>query len=138
VITNPIDGLNIVTGYAYNYSSFTKSAASVLGRRPVDAGPTHLANLWVSYTLLKGNLSGLGAGFGGNYAGKNIITNTVATGKFTLPAYTVLNATAFYNTKHYRLGLKVDNLTNKQYFKGWTTVEPQMPLSVVANLTYKF
>ncbi|WP_262895693.1 TonB-dependent receptor domain-containing protein [Pedobacter endophyticus] len=135
---NPIQGLNFVAGYSHNNSKMTKSAPSVEGRRPVAAGPEDMVNAWLSYTLTTGKLEGLGFGFGGNYNSENVITNTVATGTFTLPAYTVLNATAFYNKNRYRLGLKVDNLSNKDYYKGWTTVEAQMPRSLTANVTFKF
>lgn len=138
LIANPVNGLNIVAGYSHNNSKFTKADPTVVNRRPVSAGPADLVNAWISYTQPTGVLKGWGAGFGGNYAGKNIITNDLRTGEFTLPSYTVLNATIFYNAAKYRIGLKVDNLTNKEYFKGWTTVEPQMPRAVVANITYKF
>ncbi|WP_345950164.1 TonB-dependent receptor [Mucilaginibacter sp. PAMB04274] len=138
IIANPVDGLNLVAGYSHNTSKLTDADPTVQGRRPVSAGPADLANLWISYTQPTGKLSGFGVGFGGNYAGKNIIANDTRIGEFTLPSYTVLNSTIFYNARQYRLGIKVDNLTNKEYFKGWTTVEPQMPRSVVANLTFKF
>ncbi|GGI22663.1 TonB-dependent receptor [Pedobacter mendelii] len=135
---NPIAGLNLTAGYSHIDSKITRAAASVEGRRPVDAGPEDMVNGWISYTLTRGNLSGLGLGFGGNYNSENVITNTLATGTFTLPAYTVLNATAFYGNNRYRIGVKLDNITDKRYYKGWTTVEAQMPRSFVANITYKF
>lgn len=138
LIANPIQGLNIIAGYSHNNSKMVKADPGVLGRRPTGAGPADQVNLWLSYTLTSGTLEGLGAGFGGNYAGKNMITNSLETGIFTLPAYTVLNGTVFYGTKSYRIGLKVDNLTDQTYYKGWTTVERQMPRSVLANLSFKF
>ncbi|MCZ4225293.1 TonB-dependent receptor [Pedobacter rhodius] len=135
---NPVDGLNFVAGYSHNDSKMVKAAPSVEGRRPVSAGPEDMVNAWLSYTLTKGKLQGLGLGFGGNYNSENIITNSLATGVFTLPSYTVLNATAFYSKNRYRLGLKVDNLADVKYYKGWTTVEQQMPRSLVANISFKF
>ncbi len=135
---NPIQGLNLVAGYSHNNSKMTQSDPSVEGRRPVSAGPEDMVNAWLSYTLTMGKLQGLGFGFGGNYLSENLITNSSFTGVFTLPAYTVLNATAFYNKNRYRIGLKVDNLSDKRYYKGWTTVEAQTPRSFVANITYKF
>jgi iron complex outermembrane recepter protein len=135
---NPAEGLNIVAGYSHTDSKLTKAAASVEGRRPVDAGPENMINGWISYTLSKGNLTGLGLGFGGNYNSENVITNNAVTGIFTLPSYTVLNTTVFYNRNKYRLGLKLNNITDKRYYKGWTTIEPQMPRNLVANITYKF
>ncbi|WP_443937660.1 TonB-dependent siderophore receptor [Pedobacter sp. MW01-1-1] len=135
---NPLPGLNFVGGYSHNNSKMTKAAASVEGRRPVSAGPEDMVNAWLSYSLTNGKLQGLGFGLGANYNSENIITNSLATGIFTLPAYTVFNATAFYNTNSYRLGLKVDNLADTKYYKGWTTVEAQMPRSIVANISFKF
>jgi len=134
----PLDGLNIVLGYSNNSSKMTKSSASIDGRRPVSAGPKHLYNYWASYRFRQGVLENVGLGFGGNSASENLITNDARTGVFTLPAYTVLNATLFYDHPKFRIGVKVDNLTDEQYFRGWTTVEPQMPRSFLANLTYKF
>jgi len=135
---NPVQGLNFVAGFSHNDSKLTKSSPNDEGRRPVGAGPEDMINAWLSYTLTSGKLEGLGFGFGGNYNSDNIITNTLATGIFTLPSYTVLNATAFYSKNRYRLGLKVDNLSDVKYYKGWTTVEQQMPRSLVANISFKF
>ena len=134
----PIDGLNIVLGYSNNFSKLTKADVNVNDRRPTGAGPRELLNYWVSYKFNQGSLNGLGFGFGGNSASKNIVTNDLRTGTFTLPAYTVLNASLFYDHKKFRIGLKADNLTDKLYFKGWSTLEPQTPRSFLANLTYKF
>lgn len=135
---NPVEGFNVILGYSHNDSKMTKASATIEGRRPVSAGPEDLVNFWLSYTLPNGVLNGLGAGFGGNYASKNIITSTTTTGDFTLPAYTVLNASLFYNMSKFRIGLKMDNLTDRRYFKGWTTVEVQQPRSFMANISFKF
>jgi iron complex outermembrane receptor protein len=135
---NPAEGFNIVLGYSHNDSKMIKASPTIEGRRPVSAGPEDLVNFWLSYTMPKGILNGLGAGFGGNYASKNLITSTTTTGDFTLSAYTVLNASIFYNMNKFRLGLKMDNVSDKQYFKGWTTVELQQPRSFLANISFKF
>lgn len=137
-VANPLPGLNIVAGFSHNTSEMVKAAASVEGRRPVSAGPANQANLWFSYHALRGKIKGLGFGFGGNYASENIITNSVATGQFIIPAYTVLNASFFYAINAYRLALKVDNLANTAYFGGWTTVEKQMPRRVMASVNFSF
>ncbi len=138
LIANPLAGLNLIVGYAHNDSKQIKVAESLLNRRPTSAGPADLVNFWASYTFLKGQVKGLGLGFGGNYASKNEITNNAITGVFTLPSYTVLNATVFYGIQKFRVGLKVDNLTNKAYFSGWSTVEPQMPRRFMGSVTFKF
>ncbi len=135
---NPVRGLNVVAGYSYNFSENTNAAPATDGLRPTNAGPKHLANAWISYQLPIEKLKGLGVGFGGNYASENLITNSAPTGKFVVPAYTILNATVFYNSKGYRLALKVDNLSNERYWKGWTTLEPQMPRRVSASIAVRF
>ncbi|WP_343703449.1 TonB-dependent receptor [Chitinophaga sp.] len=134
----PVTGLNIVAGYGYNNSKMVKASTNLEGRRPTSAGPEHLANFWIGYTTPGGPLQGLGAGFGGNYASENVTTNDAVTGIFTLPSYTVLNATVFYQAKSYRLGLRLDNIANKEYFGGWTTVEKQLPRRLSASAAFRF
>jgi iron complex outermembrane receptor protein len=98
----------------------------------------HLANAWISYTVMSGTLKGLGIGVGGNYAGENIITNDLRTGEFTLPAYAVFNGSIFYEANRYRLALKMDNIANETYYGGWSTVERQMPRRFSASVAFKF
>lgn len=135
---HPVPGLNLIAGYAHNDSKNEKTDAGSIGRRTVGSGPADLANLWISYAPVAGSLKGLGFGIGGNYAGENIITNSAATGQFIVPAYTVLNATAFYDTPSLRFALKADNFTNQLYWKGWTTVEPQKPRSIAASVIFRY
>jgi iron complex outermembrane receptor protein len=137
ITANPIQGLNIIAGYAYNDSKLTKAAANVNGLRPGSAGPAKMANAWVSYRLSTGNLQGLGLGFGGNYASENIV-NLSTTSLFTLPAYTVLNASIFYDKPKYRVGLKANNINNEKYFIGWGTTIPQVGRNILAEFTLKF
>ncbi|NLR60299.1 TonB-dependent receptor [Chitinophaga polysaccharea] len=139
ITANPVAGLNVIAGYSYNDSKITKTdAADYMNRRPEEAGPQNLANLWVTYKFQQGAVKGFGIGFGGNYAGENIILNRATTGIFTLPAYTVLNGSLFYNTNKFGVAFKLDNLTNQIYYKGWSTLEPQMPRRFSGNVTYKF
>ncbi|TDP03186.1 TonB-dependent receptor [Flavobacterium sp. 245] len=135
LIANPISGLNIVAGYTYNDSKYEKSNASVQGLRPTTAGSPRTANLWASYRLVTGPAQGLGIGFGGIYGSEYYQTNTT-TFKFSIPSYTVLDASLFYDQPRYRLGLKVDNLTNEKY---WSyRLAAQNPTRVTANVTFKF
>jgi iron complex outermembrane receptor protein len=135
VIANPIPGLNIVGGYAYNKSKFEKSNKSIEGLRPATAGPEKTANLWASYRIVKGKAKGLGVAFGGNYGSESYQTNT-ETYVFTIPSYTVLDASLFYDQPVYRIGLKVDNLTNEKYWSN--RLAAQNPTRVTVNLTFKF
>ncbi|WP_374948824.1 TonB-dependent siderophore receptor [Mucilaginibacter sp.] len=137
VIANPIPSINIVAGFAYNDSKYTKADADVQGLRPNTAGSPYLANFYVSYRLPESAVKGLGIGFGGNYASKNQIINSVSQGTFDLPAYTILNSNLFYDRAKYRFGLSVNNLTDKHYYTGYTTINPQRLRQVVLTATYK-
>lgn len=138
LITNPLPGFNVVAGMSYNESEYLKSDEDVQGRRPATAMSPLASNLWISYTLSRGKLQGLGAGVGGNYASDNKILNSNYYGEFSLPEYTLVNATIFYDQPKFRIGLKADNLTNKQYWIGYTTMNPQKPRSIVGSVSFKF
>jgi len=83
-------------------------------------------------------VKGLGFGFGGNYASDNKIINSVSQGVFIIPSHTIFNATAFYDQPKYRINFAVNNLANKEYWVGYTTLNPQMLRQMVLSLTYKF
>lgn len=138
IIANPFSGFNIVAGFAYNDSRYEKSDADVDGRRPGTAASPILANLWMNYNLPIGATRSLNFGFGGNYASDNKIINSVSQGVFTIPAYTVLNASISLDTKKFRIGAKLDNLTNEHYWIGYTTLNPQKTRSFTGSIAFKF
>lgn len=139
VIANPVNGLNVIAGYSNNSSKVEKtSSLEFIGRRPENAGPKNLANLWLSYNFRANKLNGFGLGLGGNYASENFIMNRATPGEFALPSYTVLNASASYQINKMAFSLKLDNLTDKDYYKGWSTVEAQRPRSVAVSINHKF
>ncbi|MCH3885944.1 TonB-dependent receptor [Tenacibaculum aquimarinum] len=139
VNANPLDGLNIRAGFSNNDSETTVSDnTEILNKRPLEAGPETLYNLWANYEFQKGNLEGFGIGFGFNGASERSAINYTSTGDFILPSYTIANSSIFYQAEKYRVSLKVNNLFDKEYYKGWTTINPQSPRAVLANFTYKF
>lgn len=138
LVANPIDGLNITAGYAHNKALYTNADPSVDGLRPNASGPADMANFWVSYRFVRGAVKGLGFGFGGNYAGKAFVENATWFGQFTVPEYTLLNASVYYDAGKFRLSANVNNLTNKKYWIGWYTVNPQQPLAVNGSIAFRF
>ncbi|HEY6899396.1 MAG TPA: TonB-dependent receptor, partial [Puia sp.] len=116
-------------------SKYTQANKSVQGLRPTTAGPANLANLWMSYRVVGGKVKGLGVGFGGIYGSSGFQSNT-STFVFTIPSYLVLDATVFYDQPSYRIGVKVDNLTNEKYWS--PRLAPQNPTRVTANITFRF
>ncbi|GAB3662287.1 TonB-dependent receptor [Echinicola sediminis] len=139
---NPIEGLSIIAGYSYNDSEILEGEeASVWlekGKRPMNSGPKNLFNLWTNYSIKQGRVKGLGFGFGGNHSSPLQILDSKITGAFNLPAYTILNAAVNYSTPSFRIALNVNNLTDKEYYSGYSTINPQKPRNIVASFTYSF
>lgn len=138
IMAAPLPGLTVIGGYAYNDTKYTKANADVEGLRPVESGAAHQANFWINYRLNIPSLDGLGAGIGANYSGKSWAVNTVSSGTVALPSYTVLNAALSFDKPTYRIGLKMNNVTNKLYWIGWNAISTQQPRSVLGSITYKF
>ena len=140
LIANPVKGLNMIAGYSYNDSAVIADNpnSGYLGLRPESAGPQNLVNFWSSYTFQDGLLRGFGLGVGGNHASEYKTLHRSNIGTFTLPAYTILNASLSYSVNRYTAVVKLDNALNEKYYSGWSTITPQRLRSVSAGLTYKF
>jgi iron complex outermembrane receptor protein len=136
VTAEPLDGLDLVVGYAWNRSELIKADAEFEGRRPTSAGPELTTNFWISYEIPTGNVKGLGSGFGGNYASQAYANNSQSF-VFTVPSYFTLDATVFYDQPAYRLGFKIENVSDERY---WSPGSLQVgaPRRYVGNVTYKF
>jgi len=135
IVANPVAGLSIIAGYAYNDSKYTKIDATLLGLRPAGSGPAKLANFWLSYRFIDGFLKGIGAGAGGNYGSSAFQTNT-SSAKVIIPSYTTFDASLFFERKNYRVSLKGNNLTDEKYWSYRLT--PQNPTNFLGSLAYKF
>lgn len=73
-----------------------------------------------------------------NRVGKQITGNKTVTGQFAFPAYTLVNASISLEKERYRLGFKMNNLGNVQYFAGQGVIVAQMPRNFVAEVSFKF
>ncbi|MBP1652884.1 MAG: TonB-dependent receptor, partial [Bacteroidetes bacterium] len=51
---------------------------------------------------------------------------------------TVLNAALSYDTPKFRFGAKVDNLTDKHYWIGYSSMNPQKSRSFTGTVAFKF
>lgn len=138
VVANPVIGWTILLGYGYNDSKYLKADADVEGLRPVGSGPANTLNFWTNYTFTTTALKGLGVGLSINYAGKSYAFNQRPDGVLILPAYTIAGAHITYDTKRYRLGVKINNITNKEYWMGWSNYIPQMKRQLIGTVAIKF
>lgn len=133
-LANPIQGLDITAGYAYNDNRIERTSdanKAIEGNKTADA-PEHVVNFWASYKL-QNKLKGLGAGVGANYVDESYMSTA---NTFYIPSYTICSATVFYEQPTWRVGVKVDNLTNEKYWSTWAA--PQAPTTILGSLTFKF
>jgi len=135
---NPINGLNIHSGFSYNDSEITNSPSATYleGNRYGESGPEITYNFWADYKFLK--KFGVGAGLNGTTEYDTMIDYKAATGGFYLPGYTIFNASVYYETEKFRISVKGNNLTDEIYYSGWSTVTPQNRRVILATVNYKF
>lgn len=142
VNANPVTGLNIIAGYAYNdikiISGNKDDFYSEPGRRPGGQGPPNLVNIWASYRFSNGILKNFGIGAGGNYGSENKVIDNSVTGVFMLPAYTLLNSSVFYDARKFRVSFAVNNITDEVYYTGYWSINPQKPRNFTGSVAYKF
>ncbi|ANH83397.1 TonB-dependent receptor [Niabella ginsenosidivorans] len=145
VTTNPVPGLNFIAGFSHGKIKVIEGNTATptdfyneVGRSPGGQGPQTLANLWATYKIMDGKLKDFGVSFGGNYAGVNKVIDNSVTGVFELPAYTLLNGGLFYNGKKIRVTANINNITNKQYYIGYWSVNPQKRRNFAASVAFKF
>jgi iron complex outermembrane receptor protein len=44
----------------------------------------------------------------------------------------------YYNAARFRAAINVNNITDKEYYTGYSTINPQKPRNAVVSLAYKF
>ncbi|SEA05173.1 iron complex outermembrane recepter protein [Arachidicoccus rhizosphaerae] len=132
--SNPLPGLDIFAGYAYNDSKYLKADDGLVGTRPDGAGPKNTANLWASYKVLSGWAKGLGIGFGGIYGTQ--LDNLKGFTGFVVPDYLITDGSLFYERSIYRLTLKVNNLGNERYWNN--RLQLQQMRNVSASIMIHF
>lgn len=139
---HPVTGLDLIAGYSHNSNKVVNGEDgnfyAEVGSAAGGQGPGDQVNLWATYRFINGPLKNFGAGAGGNYASKYRVVDNSVTGRFDLPSYTLLNGTVFYNSRKYRVNFNMNNITNKQYYIGYWSVNPQKQRNFTATIAYKF
>lgn len=139
---NPVEGLSILGGVSHTRIKVLKGNGNDFynepGRAPGGQGPSDLANLWATYQFVRGPLKNFGIAGGGNYAGKYRVVDNSATGVFDLPSYVLVNGGLFYNAGKIRVAFNVNNITDKEYYIGYWSVNPQKPRNFAASVAFKF
>jgi iron complex outermembrane receptor protein len=152
---HPINGLDIITGYSYNYMRFTKTDTTngsfVTGERLVN-NPAHTANGSIYYTVTDGKLKGFKAGVTLVYIGDrnggwntDIIKEpskpiTYRNRLIAVEGYSTVDFTLGYSFKKLSVLAKVSNLTNtlNYYVHENYSINPIPPRQFAATVSYKF
>lgn len=136
---SPLKGWNVMTGFSHNYNKVTKSKPEDgnLGTRPEEAGPANTFNFWTNYKFQTGALKDLNIGFGVYSLSENRVMNRTTIGVFAVPSFTICNTVISYDINRFTASLKIDNLANKKYFSGNSTVTPQGERTFSLALNYK-
>lgn len=139
LIANPFKGFHVIVGYGYNDSKFQKSSQakgqpSIEGNRPAGV-PHNSANYWASYKFTEGALKGFGLGFGGNYSDSYYFNdaNTVK-----INGFHTIDSSIYYEVAKFRVALKVNNITNKEYWTSQAWAIPQQTRTILGNVSFHF
>ncbi|WP_281233775.1 TonB-dependent siderophore receptor [Flavobacterium gelatinilyticum] len=115
--SNPIKGLFLHAGFAYNDSRLIVSDALTQGLRPVDSGPKLSGTWYVNYTVQSKALQGFSIGIGGSHYGKDLMINNT-NGSFYTNPYTIINSVLSFEKTGYVFSLSANNLLNEHYWYG--------------------
>lgn len=151
----PIEGLNIIAGYSYNDSRYTKTnkvnGGLIEGDRLVRT-PANTANLSFFYNISAGKLKGLSIGAIGNYIGERFggwndqyVVNTsgvitINDRDFPIQGYTTVDVSAGYSYKKWSILCKLSNITNELNYTVHEnySINPIAPRQLMTSLKYKF
>lgn len=139
-----------LTGYAYNYIRYTKTAqtagAFIEGERLTNS-PAHTANATIFYTFDLPKLRGLKLGASAFYTGarnggnNNTYGQTPAFSRLIpLTGFTTIDLTAGYGYRAVSLLVKLSNITNELNYliHDRYSIMPIPPRQLTATLGYKF
>ncbi len=132
-----LPGWNVIASYAYTDAKISKDNEFAVGNR-LDRVPENAASLWTTYTIPKGNLQGLGFGFGLFYVGER---EGDLDNSFQLPDYLRTDAAVYYRRENLNLAFNVNNLFDIDYFEASDNdlnVYAADPLTVEFSASYKF
>jgi len=132
-------GWNIIANYAFLDTEITEDNGDLEGNELFGV-PTHNVNLWTTYDIQSGPLSGLGFGLGVNYVGDRFGDNA---NSFTLDSYFLTNAAISYQQDSWELGLNFRNLFDIDYIESSensrnSEINPGEGFTVIGSMSVEF
>ena len=134
VSQDPVNTSNTTaTNNNTNLGAYTRN---INGLRPTSVARTQ-ARLWASYELQDPALRGFGFGGGVAYKGNSYAD---ALNLYEVPGYTTLDASVFYRVKKWDVSLKLNNLTNKNWYSSptFTGALPGEPRNAMLTARIRF
>lgn len=107
-------GWNLSAAYGFTDAILTKDSNLANVGKPLISVPRHSASLWSVYRFRQGALAGWEAGAGLRHESEK----TGFSVNYTVPGYTVADASLGYIGNVYRISLNVRNLFDKTYYAG--------------------
>lgn len=145
VVSKKWKGFNLMAGYSFNDSKYTRSTIYAAGTL-LNYQPRNTANASVHYAVQNGKLKGLNAGISGMYFGKRLAGRlprlTVPNDTYrqiALPEYTTLDLSVGYSKNNVGIRFKVANMLNALSYNVHddNSVNPIAPRTFMTTLTLK-
>jgi iron complex outermembrane receptor protein len=135
-----LPGWNVIASYTYTDAEVTDdSNVNLIGNRLFGV-PTHSASLWTTYEIQRGNLQGLGFGFGLNFVGERAgdLANS-----YEAESYVIASAAVFYKRNNWRFALNFKNLGDVKYIESTSNGRESgnffgEPFTVIGSISYQF
>jgi iron complex outermembrane receptor protein len=142
--TKPLYGFQVLGGYSYNQTKYTKSNTYIVGSK-MRYNPEHTANASVYYTFSERTLlKGFNAGFIAYYIGERVAGRSSTTANpgyklMPLPDYLQLDASVGYTVQKITVRVKLSNLFNKlsYYVHDDNSINPIAPRQLAATVSFK-
>lgn len=128
-------GFKLVGGYAYTSAEISRDTNPEFVGRVVNLTPRHVLSLWSTWR--PADLPDLSVGLGG----RHVSEQNGGGFPFSLPSYTVVDASVGYQFHRLRLTAGIKNLFDREYFDGAinaNVVSPALPRTFVLGGTYFF
>jgi iron complex outermembrane receptor protein len=130
-----LPGWNIILTYAHT-DAFVSEDNNIPEGERLPGVPLNSASLWTTYEIQRGNLQGLGFGFGLVFIGDRAVRlpNTIE-----IPSFVRADASLFYERDNWRAALNFKNLFNTEYFETQSFfIYPQAPFTVLGSVSVTF
>ncbi|MFG6101423.1 TonB-dependent siderophore receptor [Leptothoe sp. EHU-05/26/07-4] len=134
-----LPGWNIIANYSFTDADITEDNSGLEGNRLFGV-PENNFNLWTTYDIQDGPLTGLGFGLGFNYVSERFGDNA---NTFVLEDYFLTNAAISYERNNWQAGLNIRNLFDVDFIEGSQNsrtffISPGEGFTIVGSISVEF